>query len=75
MNQIIGKIQIERTPDGDLAIRQNWNPSQLTETERDLAGQEIAEAGEQMRVGNFEHGGEYCWCRPASGPDPEVSTQ
>ena len=73
MNQIIGKIQIERTPDGDLAIRQNWNPSQLTETERDLAGQEIAEAGEQMRVGNFEHGGEYCWCRPATGPDPEVT--
>lgn len=75
MNRIIGKIQIERTPDGKIAIRQNWNPSQLTETERDLVGHEIAEAGEQMRVGNFENCGEYCWCRPATGQDPDVITQ
>jgi len=63
-SRVIGTIQTERTEDGYIGLRQKWKADELSVGERELLGQELAELGEQMRVGNFEIRGEYHWVRP-----------
>lgn len=56
--RVIGKIQFERV-DKSFAIRQGWNPSELTREERKQIADELVDIANQMRQDRFEDKGEY----------------
>lgn len=54
-----GSIRFEFTADGKFAIRQGWNPGNLSRENRTAIAKELREIADQMDQDHFEDGQKY----------------